>query len=90
MLDTFKLHQKSVIGLKKTPIQNVSRFGAASGVFQRNDPNDDGTGADMDLSQLLEVKASIRKRVCSVHLRYYHVLVGAALPLALAPVLLLN
>ena len=61
MLDTFKLHQKSVIGLKTTPIANVSRFGAASGVLQRNEPNDDGTGTDVQASQLLDVKQMLEK-----------------------------
>lgn len=38
MLDTYKHHQANIVGLKKTSIAEVSRYGAVSGIFKRDDP----------------------------------------------------
>lgn len=38
MMDTYTHHRCSVIGLKKTPLDQVSRFGAVTGILNRDDP----------------------------------------------------
>eukprot|EP00054_Salpingoeca_dolichothecata_P014484 m.81881 g.81881 ORF g.81881 m.81881 type:complete len:528 (+) comp21014_c0_seq3:97-1680(+) len=54
MIDAYKQHRCNLIGLKKTPIDNVSRYGAVTGVFKRDLPDDDGTGTD-DRHRMLDV-----------------------------------
>ena len=61
MLDAFKQHQRSIIGLKLTPIENVSRFGTCSGVFKRDNPDDDGTGTDSAQHQMIDIKVIVEK-----------------------------
>jgi UTP-glucose-1-phosphate uridylyltransferase len=39
MLDVYKRHQCSVIGLKRTPLAEVSAFGAVAGILKRDIPN---------------------------------------------------
>lgn len=61
MLDAFKLHQRSVIGLKQSPIESVSRFGTVGGVFQRDSANDDGTGTDLSRHQTVDITVIAEK-----------------------------
>jgi UTP-glucose-1-phosphate uridylyltransferase len=42
MIETHKLYQTNVLGLKTTAIEDVNRFGAIAGVLHRDDPDDDG------------------------------------------------
>eukprot|EP00039_Didymoeca_costata_P019668 m.338459 g.338459 ORF g.338459 m.338459 type:complete len:662 (-) comp18425_c0_seq1:111-2096(-) len=65
MLDAYKRHQRSIVGLKRTNIQEVSSFGAMSGVFLRDNPNDDGTGTDAGHKQLLDVSVIAEKPTIS-------------------------
>lgn len=61
MLDAYKQHQRSVIGLKSTAIENVSRFGTCTGVFKRDNPDDDGTGTDNTHHRVLDIKVIAEK-----------------------------
>ena len=54
LMDAYSRHRVNVLGLKKTALADVSKYGCATGVIQRNDPQDDGTGSDGE-SRVLDV-----------------------------------
>jgi len=56
VLEAFKTTRQNIIGLQRTPIDSVSRFGTATGVWRRNAPNDSGPNPDdlLDISHIVE------------------------------------
>lgn len=57
LLEVYKNTRQNVVGLQRTPVDAVSRFGTVTGVWRRNAPNDTGPNAD----DLLEVSRIVEK-----------------------------
>lgn len=61
MLSAYSRHRRPLVGLKKTAAHDVSRYGAFTGVFHRNDPGDDGRGGDSGHHQMLDLTQCVEK-----------------------------
>eukprot|EP00048_Salpingoeca_helianthica_P021321 m.11622 g.11622 ORF g.11622 m.11622 type:complete len:681 (-) comp5834_c0_seq1:31-2073(-) len=56
VLAAYQISRQNVLGLQRTPLDHVSRFGTVTGVWRRNAPNDSGPNPEdlLDISRIVE------------------------------------